>query len=62
MQTVPVEHNRVPRSYTADQRADVDHGKTAMSDGGKEIILPPLSRAMRPVAGMSHEMANWTAS
>ena len=34
-------------------RAHVDLGKTAMSNnGGKEIIVPLLSRPRRPAAGM----------
>ena len=36
MQTVPVEQNRVPRSYTADPRAHVDDEKTTMSDREKK--------------------------
>ena len=35
MQTVPVEHKRIPGSYTADSRVHEDHGKTTMIDRGK---------------------------
>ena len=41
IQTVPVEHNRIPRLYKADLRVHVDHMKSTMSDkGGKRLYYP----------------------
>ena len=41
---MPAGHNRVPRSYKADTRADKSYGKMTMHDKG-EGIFPPLREA-----------------
>ena len=61
MQVVPVEHNRVPRLHTADAKTHVSNRKTTMTKKGKKgIILPPLSRVIRPVADILQVMTNQT--
>ena len=56
MQTVPMEHIRVPQTYTVDPRAHVDNKVK------KDIILPHFSRVRRSEACMSYVMTNQTAS
>ena len=38
-------HNGVPRSYTADPRIHVDHGKTTMSDKGEEDHITSIKQS-----------------
>ena len=53
MQVLPVEYNRVPKSYTADSRAHMDHRKRAMSDdGGETDHSTPFKQACRPATGI----------
>ena len=59
MQTMTMEHVRIPRSYTADSRAHMDKMNTPASDRGKkEIMLPPSSRARRLTSEMMHAMTS----